>query len=169
MNHGDFSIIEHTYAQVEWLCDRGLTHEIVRHRLSAFTQESTRFVNYDKRMPASFIQPAQIDREKDPAIYKLWADAVCQAEVSYRDMVRAGIAPQIARSVLPTCTAAKLIMTCNLRMWRHFLLMRTTKEAHPQLRELTIPLLADFKARIPILFDDIEAEERQIVNMRKAR
>ncbi len=162
---GDWSIVEHAVATVDALVDRGITHEWVRHRIGAYTQESTRFVNYEKKMPASFVLPAGIDRPFGGA----WQDAIKRAEQAYRDLIGLGLSPQIARSVFPNALASRLVVTYNLRNWRHFFLMRTTREAHPQMRQVTIPLLREFQARIPLLFDDIEPEAAQADNVRKAR
>lgn len=178
MGHGDWSIVEHSSVSVDFLVDRGITHEIVRHRLFSFTQESTRFVNYEKKMPPSFIEPPGLSDEarRSPNGEKCelsqrdyWSHAISSAEGCYQGLIRNGIPPQIARSVFPNALASRIIMTGNLRNWRHFLLMRTTKEAHPQMREVTIPLLEQFKHSVPILFDDIEPLARQIDNMRKPR
>ena len=98
-----------------------------------------------------------------------WNLSVQQSEESYRTMLASGCTPQIARSVFPNALASRIIITGNLRNWRHFLLMRTTKEAHPQMREITIPLLAEFKAKIPILYEDIEPLARQVDNIAKGR
>ena len=84
-------------------------------------------------------------------------------------MIRLGCTPQIARSVFPNALSSRIVTTYNLRNWRHFLLMRTTREAHPQMRQVTIPLLAEFKEKIPVLFEDIEPEAKQADNMRKMR
>lgn len=177
LEHGDWSVTEHINVTVEAYVDRGITHEWVRHRLGAYTQESTRFVNYEKKMPPAFIAP-ELEDEPERAgngeqvalsPYQLWAHAVDTCERSYRRMIQLGVAPQTARSVFPNALASKLIVTYNLRSWRHFFLMRTSKEAHPQMREVTIPLLAEFKTMIPLLYDDIEPNQRQIENMRKAR
>lgn len=164
LQHGDWSVVEHVTASVEFLVDRGITHELVRHRLFSYTQESTRFVNYEKKMPPSFIYP-----RPDEAGNSDWLDSIGQAEESYKALLAKGWRPQEARSVFPNALASKILMTGNLRSWRHFLLMRTTKEAHPQMRQVTIPLLADFKSRIPILFEDIEPEQRQVDNIAKGR
>lgn len=164
-DHGDWSIVEHASATADMLVDRGITHEIVRHRLFSYTQESTRFVNYEKKMPASFIKPElSIVGCTDE-----WFRCMDQIEESYKNLVRSGIAPQIARSVLPNALASRIIVTGNLRNWRHFFIMRTTKEAHPQMRQVTIPLLAEFKERIPILFDDIEPLAKQSESMKRMR
>lgn len=169
LDHGDWSIVEHASATVDFLVDRGITHEIVRHRIAAYTQESTRFVNYEKKMPPSFIMPDFSAIPYRAEAEGNWRIGVENSEQVYRDLLSRGCAPQIARSVFPNALASRLIMTCNLRNWRHFLLMRSTKEAHPQMRQVTIPLLAEFKAKIPILFDDIEPLAKQSESMRKGR
>jgi len=166
MHHGDLSIIEHVSCSVEVEVDRGITHEIVRHRLGAYTQESTRFVNYSKDgQPPRFIMPDFVE----PTEQQFWKEGVEQAATKYQTLLELGNAPQIARSILPTALASKLVITYNLRMWRHFFIMRTTKEAHPQMREVTIPLLEQFQHSIPILFDDIKPNAKQSDNMRLLR
>lgn len=167
IEHGDWSITEHVSATVDFLVDRGITHEIVRHRLFSFTQESTRFVNYAKKMPPSFIDPFSDADSVDER--QCWADAVEQAEYGYQRLLEHGCSPQIARSVFPNALASRLIVTGNLRNWRHFFIMRTTKEAHPQMRQVTISLLAEFKSLIPMLFDDIEPMAKQSEGMKKGR
>jgi thymidylate synthase (FAD) len=165
LGHGDWSIVEHASATVDMLVDRGITHEIVRHRLFSFTQESTRFVNYEKKMPPSFIVPPDVGAHATGP----WVDSIEQAELSYRAMLARGCTPQIARSVFPNALASRIVVTGNLRNWRHFLLMRTTKEAHPQMRQVTIPLLAEFKEKIPLLYDDLQPLMRQADAMRLPR
>jgi thymidylate synthase (FAD) len=194
LSHGDWSVVEHVDAKVEFYVDRGITHEIVRHRLFSYTQESTRFVNYQKKMPASFIYPLPIncswcvDDDNPPmksatgswvhlniddpqsagvcAYDSDWLDSISQAEQSYQRLLATGWPPQLGRSVFPNALASKLVMTGNLRSWRHFFRMRTTKEAHPQMRQVTIPLLAQFQAAVPIIFEDIQPEARQADNVR---
>jgi thymidylate synthase (FAD) len=165
IGHGDWSIVEHASASVDFYVDRGVTHELVRHRLFAFTQESTRFVNYEKKIPPSFIKPEM--PAAVPEAY--WEGVIQELEKHYRQLLAWGCAPQIARSVFPNALASRIIVTGNLRNWRHFFLSRTTKETHPQMREVTIPLLDEFKGKIPILYDDIEPLARQADSLRKAR
>lgn len=168
LGHGDWSIVEHASATADMMVDRGITHEIVRHRLFSFTQESTRFVNYEKKMPAAFIDP--LDRGLDAVgAHRIWDNAIQQAEQYYKALLAYGCSPQIARSVFPNALASRIIITGNLRNWRHFFIMRTTKEAHPQMRQVAIPLLAEFQARIPILFDDIEPMAKQSESMKRMR
>lgn len=166
LGHGDWSITEHESISAEVVVDRGITHEWVRHRIGAYTQESTRFVNYTKVGHASvFVRPDDLQ----PVEEMVWRNAMEYAEAAYKSLVEAGASPQIARSVLPNALASKLVVTYNLRSWRHFFLMRTSRESHPQMREVVIPLLAEFKMLIPILYEDIEPEMRQVENLRKAR
>lgn len=177
LQHGDWSIVEHASATVDFLVDRGITHELVRHRLCAFTQESTRFVNYEKKMPPSFIVPElseEAGRAPNGEQYELsqmqvWRHSIHTAESTYKSLIAAGCAPQIARSVFPNALASRIVVTSNLRNWRHVLIMRTTREAHPQMREVMIPLLAQFKERIPILFEDIEPMAKQSEAIRSGR
>lgn len=167
IDHGDWSVAEHASVTCDFYVDRGITHEIVRHRLFSFTQESTRFVNYQKKMEPSFIIPFDSDSQPDQVF--LWKEVITKIEGVYKLLIQDGIAPQLVRSVFPNALASRIIITGNLRNWRHFFIMRTTKESHPQMREVTIPLLAEFKERIPILFDDIEPLTKQSEGMKKGR
>lgn len=177
LHHGDFSVIEHASVTVDAVVDRGITHEWVRHRIGAYTQESSRFVNYDKKMPASFIKPfLSTDADRAPngeqtelSQEQWWMHAISTAEGVYKRLIASGCPPQIARSVFPNALASRVVVTYNLRNWRHFLLLRTTKEAHPQMRQVTIPLLKEFQAKVPLLFDDIEPEASQRENLKKPR
>jgi len=176
IEHGDWSVTEHASATVKFRVDRGVTHELVRHRLFSFTQESTRFVNGRKSYPdgLEFIYPSSLQKVdtgfSQTTFYNAnWYSLMLAAETTYLSMLDEVIRPQEARSVLPNALAATIAMTGNLRNWRHFFLMRTSKETHPDFRRVTIPLLAEFKNRVPILYDDIEPEARQIDNLKKAR
>ena len=164
LEHGDWSVTEHASATVDFLVDRGITHELVRHRLMSFTQESTRFVNYEKKMPPSFIKPEMTKPQE-----MCWNSAILECEGMYRQMLGLGSTPQIARSVFPNALSSRIIVTANLRSWRHFLIMRTTRESHPQMREVTIPLLTQFQKCIPLLFTDITPNDKQSEAIRKAR
>lgn len=165
IGHGDWSVVEHASVSVDMLADRGVTHELVRHRLFSFTQASTRFINYTKQQPAQFIMP----ETQNHTFQAIWERSVNTAEECYKLAIAAGVAPQIARSVLPNSLASRIIVTGNLRNFRHLFLMRSTKETHPQMIDVILPLLEEFKAKIPLLFDDIEPNKRQIDNLRKAR
>lgn len=164
VDHGDWSVTEHASVTTDWDVDRGVQQEHTRHRPPSYTIESTRFVNYAKGQPARFIEPPMFksDRSKEA-----WTRAIKNAESSYLELLACGEAPQIARDVFPLALAGRIITTANLRMWRHLFLMRTTKETHPKFRQVSIPLLEQFQATIPILFEDIEPMSRQAQNMKK--
>jgi thymidylate synthase (FAD) len=165
LSKGDWSVVEHASLTVIFFVDRGITHEIVRHRIASYTQSSTRFINYTKKIEPSFIYPT----ETFPLHDEDWVKAIRQCEESYKALVGKGWTPQIARSVFPNALGSKIAMTCNLRNWRHFLLMRSTREAHPQMRQVIDPLLEEMKQSIPILFEDIEAGATQADNLKKMR
>ena len=157
IKQGHEAMIEHNSISVRFMCDRGVSHEIVRHRLASFGQESTRYCNYSNDKfsnQITVIEPCFT--EKYSPQYLLWECACRHAEVSYFQLLEEGWKPQEARSVLPTCLKTEIVVTMNLREWRHFFKLRTPGTAHPQMRELTIPLLAEFKTSIPIIFDDIK-------------
>jgi len=170
LEHGDWSVTEHASASVIFRVDRGVTHELVRHRLFAFTQESTRFVNGAKKYPEGleFILPigfvTKLSAPSQEAMRRFQDD-----EISYFSLLDMGMRPQEARSILPNALASTIGVTGNFRNWRHFFLMRTSRETHPDFRRVTIPLLETFKQRIPLLFDDIEPNARQIDNLKKPR
>lgn len=166
LGHGDWSVTEHEKVTCEFLVDRGITHEIVRHRIGSYTQESTRFINYQKKGgEAKFIRPDLNEQEQ----YENWHEAILVCEKMYMSMIANGVKPQIARGVLPNSLASKIVMTYNLRNWRHFFIMRTCAQAHPQMRQVTDPLLAEFKEKIPILYEDITPGEQQSAAMARAR
>jgi thymidylate synthase (FAD) len=152
---GHESVIEHASMSVRFIVDRGVSHELVRHRLAAFSQESTRYCNYGKGGQITFIKP--FFWEENDSRYFVWKTAARDAEEAYLKLLAAGASPQEARSVLPNSVKTEVVMTCNLREMRHILKLRTSKKAHPQFREVSVPLLAECKARIPVIFDDIEA------------
>jgi len=168
ITRGHESVIEHSMLSVRFICDRGVSHELVRHRLASFSQESTRYCNYKNGV--TFIIPPWVDIEPgeykgvsflqnfDSAAY-YWLEHMIHSETSYLDLLDEGNSPQQARGVLPNATKTELIMTANFREWRHIFKLRTAKAAHPQMRELTIPLLEEVKKLIPVIFDDILVEE----------
>lgn len=155
---GHESVIEHVSVTVRFICDRGVTHEIVRHRLVSYSQESTRYCNY-KSHGIQVIKPLFF--VGDDKKYQIWLNAMRACEKAYKDLINAGATPQEARSVLPNSLKTEIVMTCNLREWRHFFRLRCSKKAHPQMREITIPLLRKFQKLIPVIFDDIEAEKKE--------
>ena len=157
IERGHESVLEHESITVRFICDRGVSHEVVRHRLASYSQESTRYCNYSNDRFGSgltVIKPYFL-KEKTGA-YDSWLTAMHLANIAYSDMLAEGCTPQEARSVLPNSTKTEIVMTANLREWRHFLKLRTAKAAHPQMRELTVPLLHELQERIPVVFDDIQ-------------
>jgi thymidylate synthase (FAD) len=164
IKRGHESVIEHEKLTVKFLVDRGVTHELVRHRLASFTQESTRYCNYDSDVQGNNVKfidvwPAidamDIDEGHKNAVYLQWKASCDAAEKKYQTMLLYGATPQVARAVLPTSTAASIVVTANLREWRHLLKLRTDKAAHPQMREVMVPLLEELKNKMPIIFGDI--------------
>ncbi len=151
---GHESVIEHINITVKFVCDRGVSHELVRHRLCAFTQESTRYCNYLNK-GLTVIKPVFWENEI-PSLYYYWLETMESAQDTYNTLISKGASPQEARSVLPNSLKTEIVVTANLREWRHILKLRTSKAAHPQMRELMIPLLEEFKKLIPIIFDDIK-------------
>jgi len=172
LKYGHESVIEHGSITVSLTCDRGITHEIVRHRLASYSQESTRYCNYSNNKFGNEITFIDIEKgmELDPkydsldadsigAIYTEWLKANEDAEKHYFNMLEYGASPQIARSVLNNSTKTTIVITMNHRSWRHFFKLRTSKKAHPQMREITIEMLKEFKRLFPTIYGDIEVEE----------
>jgi thymidylate synthase (FAD) len=151
---GHEAMIEHFSFTVKFICDRGVSHEIVRHRIAAFAQESTRYCNYgNSDNGCTFIEPCFW--LKGGNAYEDWLGACRGSEIVYLDLLKMGATPQEARSVLPNSLKTEVVMTANLREWRHFFKLRTANTAHPQMREITRPLLDELKGLIPEVFDDI--------------
>lgn len=158
IKRGHESVLEHEKLTVRFICDRGVTHEIVRHRVASYSQESTRYCNYsgDKfGNELTFIKPC-FWNEGDEG-YRLWAEAMEFIEKKYFELIEAGAAPEQARDILPNSLKTEIVATMNMREWRHFFKLRTAKSAHPQIREIATPLLLELKEKLPVLFDDIIA------------
>lgn len=159
IKRGHEAVLEHASITVKFIVDRGVSHEIVRHRLAAYCQESTRYCNYSKDgfgNEVTFIKPLFF--EEGSYQYKIWKNDCIMSESNYLLLLDQGTSPQEARSVLPNSLKTEVVMTANLREWRHFFRLRTAPAAHSQMREVTIPLLQKFKELIPVVFDDIEVE-----------
>lgn len=153
---GHESVIEHEKISVRIICDRGVTHEIVRHRIASYSQESTRYCNYANEKfgkELTLIKPCFWDEDCEE--YKCWLETMKKIEDAYNFLIEKGVKPQEARSILPNSLKTEIIVTMNLREWRHFLKLRTSLRAHPQMREIACAILDEFKKRIPIIFDDI--------------
>jgi len=159
---GHHSVIEHASISVRFICDRGVTHELVRHRLAAFSQESTRYANYSQDKfgnQITVIRP--LFWPQGSPHYQRWLEAMRQAEEHYLALLAGGARPQEARAVLPNSLKTEIVMTANLREWRHVIGLRCSKAAHPQIREIMLPLLEDLHRRLPAVFDDLYETYRQ--------
>ena len=173
IRQGHESVLEHESITVRVICDRGVSHEIVRHRIASYTQESTRYCDYSKPGELTFIQPLYFDpaRVMNISAYhdedtielavsrrkyamELWKRSMQGAEDTYLELREHGWSPQEARAVLPNSLKTEIVMTMNLREWRHFFRLRASTSAHPQMREIARPLLVEFRRLIPVVFDD---------------
>ncbi len=181
IEQGHHSVIEHSAMSIKFIVDRGVTHELVRHRLCAFSQESTRYCNY--KGGVTFVIPPWLDlKEYDnwsdvgsyifpvtselghheafnlygDKVTQCWLNSMYNCERSYIALLEKGWSPQQARSVLPNSTKTEIVVTANFREWRYIFTLRCSKAAHLQMREVMIPLLDKCKALIPIIFDDVE-------------
>ena len=157
LKRGHEAVIEHGSLTVKFICDRGVSHELVRHRLASYCQESTRYCNYSKSQfsgDITFIEPCFLQKGTRP--YDMWRATMEKCEWTYFELLDLGLMPQEARSVLPNSLKTEVVMTANLREWRHFLRLRTAEAAHPQMRELTRPLLDVLKGMYPVFFKDID-------------
>jgi len=150
-NH--FAMVEFGHITVKFITDRGVTHELVRHRLCSFAQESTRYVNYQNKEMA-FIYPVWW-QAKTTDQKKIWINAMKQCATNYNQLLDSGEAPEQARSILPNSLKTEIVVCANIREWRHVLKLRTSKAAHPQMRELMIPLLKELTKEFSCLFQDI--------------
>lgn len=156
---GHEAMLEHASVTVKFVVDRGISHELVRHRLASFAQESTRYCNYSKDdfgSEITFIIPEYLEYKSEG--WNIWKESMKQAEDAYFKMLDFGLSPQQARAVLPNSLKTEVVMTANLREWRHFFKLRalgTTGKPHPQMLEVAVPLLEDMKNLIPVVFDDL--------------
>ena len=163
LKRGHESVIEHESITVRMVCDRGITHEIVRHRIASYSQESTRYCNYTNDKFGNQITVIDLaggfqydlENEKDLALYNAWTEAMENAENSYFKMLELGATPQEARSVLPNSLKTEIVVTMNLRSWRNFFRLRCDSHAHPQMQEVAGIALEVFKEKLPIFFSDL--------------
>ena len=181
LRKGHHAMIEHASASYRVICDRGVTHEFVRHRLFSYAQESTRYCNY--KGGVTFIIPEWLYDTFEPGEYRtsllrkavyhnnklidfpnhpglhvatssrLWFESMVYSELFYRGLIEKGWTPQQARSVLPNSLKTEIVITGNLREWLHFFSLRCAAAAHPQMREVAFMILKDIKKRIPVIFD----------------
>ncbi len=160
ISRGHEAVLEHVDLTVKIICDRGVSHEIVRHRIASYCQESTRYCNYANERfnnECAFVVPANF---KDSPAYDAWKEAMEIAEAKYKELLELGCTPQMARSVLPNSLKTELVMTANIREWRHFLKLRTSEAAHPDMRVVALAIADCLKKTFPILFEDINFETR---------
>jgi len=167
---GHHSVIEHCNVTVRFICDRGVTHELVRHRIAAYSQESTRYVNY--KGGAQFILPPWVNiapgtynrgktyivGENESEADQEWYTAMMYAEEKYIKLLNLGWIPQQARAVLPNSLKTEIVMTANMREWLHVFNLRCSKAAHPQIREMLLPLLWEFNDEIPEIYGEVYAK-----------
>lgn len=149
------SVLEHGSITVKFICDRGVSHELVRHRIASFSQESTRYCNYSKEKfgeEITVIQPCFWEATSDQ--YQTWKQAMKLAEDAYFYLIEKGATPQEARSILPNSLKTEIVVTANPREWKHIFKLRTAKEAHPQMREIMIPCFESFKQQWPAIFGE---------------
>lgn len=157
IERGHEAMLEHGgLISVRFIVDRGISHELVRHRIASFAQESTRYCNYSKdkfENELTFIKPCYWkERSKE---YSEWASCMLKSEKTYLELVENGVQPQEARAILPNSLKTEIVFSASPREWRSFFKLRVADAAHPQMREVTRPLLDKFKEMVPVLFDDI--------------
>ena len=153
-DRGHHAMIEHAVASFRIITDRGVSHEIVRHRIASFAQESTRYCDYSSDKfggEITVVEPPGLDEDAR----EIWQDACAKAELRYFGLLNNNCSPQIARSVLPTCLKTEIVMTANFREWRHFITLRRAKAAHPQIREIAEYVLSVLKIHAPNVFYDL--------------
>ena len=164
LKRGHESVIEHASITARVICDRGVTHEIVRHRMASYSQESTRYCNYSndkfdnqiRCIDIATVFEYDLNNETDKKKYEIWNMAMQDAEKHYFEMLELGAKPQEARSILPNSLKTELVMTMNIREWRHFFKLRAAAAAHPQMRELAKMMLCEFIKKYPVFFEDLE-------------
>lgn len=152
---GHEAMLEHGIISVKFTVDRGVSHEMVRHRMASFAQESTRYCNYsgDKfGNELTFIRPSFFNIEE----YRDWKRTMKNIEKHYLKLIEMGAKPEEARSVLPNSLKTEIVVTANYREWRHIFALRTSPKAHPQIREVMIPLMQELRERIPVIFENFE-------------
>jgi len=173
LHMGHLAMIEHASASYRVICDRGITHEIVRHRLFSYAQESTRYCNY--KGGVTYIIPPWLNLEEGGYVIidmsicykdeveiqpmldvKNWLSLLFEAGCVYNNLItHAAWTPQQARSVLPNALKTEIVITGNLREWLHFFELRCAPTAHPQMQEVANMILQDIRNRISVIFDKL--------------
>ena len=157
IKRGHESVIEHAAISFKIICDRGVTHELVRHRIASYSQESTRYCDYSAGKfggELTFIKPCFW--AEDDENFQLWKSAMAQLEKNYLVMRANGVKPEEARSILPNSLKTEIFVTMNLREFRHFLKLRCDKAAHPQMRQLAGMIYDIIKEKLPVIVEDIQ-------------
>ena len=155
---GHHAMLEHASASFRIITDRGITHEIVRHRLASYAQESTRYCNYSKDKfgnECSFIEPPGLDTSFKRMAWLMHCE---RTEQVYFELLSYECSPQIARAVLPNCLKTEIVMTANLREFRHFIKLRGSKAAHPQIRPIAFWMWSTLMVEAPSVFEDLTPE-----------
>lgn len=164
IQRGHESVLEHVSVTAHFICDRGVSHEIVRHRIGAYSQESTRYCNYSGNKFGREISVVDLatgfkydfTKDNDRKKYAVWMAAMADAEKHYMDMMALGATPQEARSVLPTSTKTSVTLTYDIREWRHFLRLRCDPTSHPQIQQVAGRARKLLIERYPMFFEDID-------------
>ena len=155
IKRGHEAVIEFGNMVVKFITDRGITHEIVRHRLCSFVQESTRYCNYGKdrfENECTFVPPSGLNGGASGILE--WGNTMQQAENDYMKLLDKGYSPQQARSVLPNSLKTEIVVKANFREWRHIFALRAiSKAAHPDMRALMLPLYEQCRKECPVVFD----------------
>lgn len=157
IKNGHESVLEHEKLTVKFICDRGVSHEIVRHRIASYSQESTRYCNYNQDKfgnELTLIKPCFWEEGQLP--YEIWKSNMQMVEDNYNKLIALGAKPEEARSILPNSLKTEIVVTMNMREMRHFLKLRTSPKAHPQMRQVACILLKELKEKLPVIFEDIE-------------
>lgn len=157
IKNGHESVLEHEKITVKFICDRGVSHEIVRHRIASYSQESTRYCNYNQDKfgnELTLVKPCFW--EEGQVQYEIWKNNMQMIEDSYNKLISSGAKPEEARSILPNSLKTEIVVTMNMREMRHFLRLRTSPKAHPQMRQVAGMLLVRLKEKLPVIFEDIE-------------
>lgn len=164
IKRGHESVLEHAIISVRIICDRGVSHELVRHRIASYSQESTRYCNYSKDKfghELTFIRPPWVDQDAYyPSASDAWIKTMLDIECEYMDLIERGWTPEQARTILPNSLKTEIVVTMNLREWRHFFRLRCAPAAHPQMRQIANLLLENFKLCVPVVFDDLEVYDK---------
>ena len=158
IDHGHEAMLEHSQMSVKFIVNRGLTHEFVRHRLASFAQESTRYCNYSNDKfdnEITVVRPRYLFGDNSSAKFNRWSRSMVDCENNYFEMLKLGCTPQEARGVLPIDLKAEIVITANLREWRHIFKLRADSHAHPDMEGLMTNLLNYCKTQYPVIFDDL--------------